>query len=103
VISPDDVAYLPNPQLTPGDALDVTTSDICVPGYSFKVRDVPTMVRDQVYQEYGIASHWSGQYQVNHLISLEMGGSSSIRNLWPPRRATPATLSSNGENLINSR
>jgi hypothetical protein len=41
VISPDDAAYLPNPQLTPGDVLDVTTSDICVPGYASKVRDVP--------------------------------------------------------------
>jgi transketolase len=43
---PTDAVYLPTPQLTPGDALDVTTSDICVPGYSFKVRDVPTSVKD---------------------------------------------------------
>jgi len=80
---PADAAYLPNPQLTPGDALDVTTADICVPGYSSKVRDVPTSVKNQVYQEYGIASHKPGAYEVDHLISLELGGSNSIRNLWP--------------------
>jgi len=81
--NPADAAYLPNPQMTPGDVLDVTTADICVPGYSSKVRNVPTSVKDQVYQEYGIASHKPGAYEVDHLISLELGGSNSIRNLWP--------------------
>src|SRR5512143_2004498 len=81
--NPADAAYLPNSQLTPGDVLDVTTSDICVPGYSSKVRDVPTSVKTQVYHEYGIPSHKPGQYEVDHLISLELGGSNSIRNLWP--------------------
>jgi hypothetical protein len=88
-ISPADAAYLPNPQLTPGDALDATTSDICASGYSSKVRDAPTMVKDQVYREYGIASHGSSQYEVNHLISLELGGSNSIRNLWPVSTPSP--------------
>ncbi len=78
-----DAAYLPNPQMTPGDTLDVTKADICVPGYSSKVRDVPQSVKNQVYQEYGITSHKPGQYEVDHLISLELGGSNSIRNLWP--------------------
>ncbi len=81
--NPADAAYLPNSQMTPGDTLDVTTSDICVSGYSSKVRNVPTSVKDQVYQEYGITSHKPGQYEVDHLISLELGGSNSIRNLWP--------------------
>jgi hypothetical protein len=81
--NPADAAYLPNPQMTPGDTLDVTTGDICVPGYSSKVRNVPTSVKDQVYREYGILTHKAGQYEVDHLISLELGGSNSIRNLWP--------------------
>ena len=83
--NPADAAYLPNPQMTPGDTLDVTTGDICTPGYSSKVRNVPTSVKDQVYREYGIISHKAGQYEVDHLISLELGGSNSIRNLWPPK------------------
>jgi hypothetical protein len=80
---PATAAYLPDPKLTPGDVLDVTTGDICVPGYSSKVRDVPESVKNQAYQEYGITSHQPGQYEVDHLISLELGGSNSIRNLWP--------------------
>jgi len=33
--------------------------------------------------EYGIASHAPYSYEVDHLISLELGGSNAIRNLWP--------------------
>lgn len=69
--------------MTPGDILDVTADDICVPGYSSKVRDVPQSLKDQVYAEYGITSHAPGSYEVDHLISLELGGSNSIHNLWP--------------------
>ena len=81
--SSEYAAYLPNPSLTPGDALDVTAADICVPGYSSKVRDVPESVKNQAYNEYGIYTHAPRQYEVDHLISLELGGSNSIKNLWP--------------------
>jgi hypothetical protein len=74
---------LPDPKLTPGAVLPVTKDDICVPGYTKKVRDVPQSVKDQVYAEYGITSHQPRQYEIDHLISLELGGSNSIKNLWP--------------------
>jgi hypothetical protein len=80
---PSLAQYLPDPRITPGDTLDVTPQDFCVSGYSSKVRDVPQSVKNQAYQEYGITSHKSGAYEVDHLISLELGGSNSIRNLWP--------------------
>jgi hypothetical protein len=44
---------------------------------------VPESVKNRVYQEYGIWSHKAREYEVDHLISLELGGSNSIRNLWP--------------------
>jgi hypothetical protein len=44
---------------------------------------VPIEVKRQAYSEYGIASHRPGDYEVDHLISLELGGSNSLRNLWP--------------------
>src|SRR5262245_14207833 len=74
---------LPDPAKTPGDVLDVTKNDICVPGYSKKVRDVPESVKRQAYANYGITSHQPREYEVDHLISLELGGSNSIKNLWP--------------------
>jgi hypothetical protein len=74
---------LPDPKLTPGDTFDVTTQDLCVPGYAKKVRNVPEEVRRQVYREYGITSRGRGDYEIDHLISLELGGSNSIKNLWP--------------------
>jgi len=74
---------LPDPKLSPGDALPVTSADICVPGYSKKVRDVPQSVKEQVFQEYGITHRAKGEYEVDHIISLELGGSNSIRNLFP--------------------
>ena len=75
--------FLPDARLTPGDRLDVTAADICVSGYSKKVRDVPSSVKRQAYARYGIRSHQPGEYEVDHLINLSLGGSNSIRNLWP--------------------
>jgi hypothetical protein len=74
---------LPDPRLTPGDTLPVTRQDVCVPGYSKKIRDVPDSVKNQAYAAYGITSHKPHEYEVDHLISLELGGSNSIKNLWP--------------------
>ena len=73
----------PDTSKTPGDTLDVTKADICVPGYSSKVRNVPQSVKEQAYSDYGITHRNPGQYEIDHLISLELGGSNSIRNLWP--------------------
>jgi hypothetical protein len=54
-----------------------------VSGYSRSVRNVPDSEKNQVYAEYGITHHTTGQYEVDHLISLELGGSNDISNLWP--------------------
>ena len=75
---------LPDLDCTPGAIIpDATVSQICTPGYSSNVRNVPDSEKNQVYAEYGITSHTTGQYEVDHLISLELGGSNDISNLWP--------------------
>lgn len=69
---------------TPGAIFpNATKEQICTPGYSRSVRNVPVSEKDQVYAEYGITHHYSGQYEVDHLVSLELGGSNDIANLWP--------------------
>jgi hypothetical protein len=74
---------------TPGDIMpDATKAKICTRGYASSVRDVPTSLKNKVYAAYGIKSHTAGQYEVDHLVSLELGGSNDITNLWP-EIATP--------------
>lgn len=74
----------PDPQCTPGSVFpDATPDKICVSGYTQTVRDVSIEIKRQVYQEYGITTHTTGQYEVDHLISLELGGNNDLANLWP--------------------
>ncbi len=81
----------PDPKCTPGTAFsNVTAADVCVSGYSSSVRDVSTAIKNQVYAEYGITTHTANQYEIDHDISLELGGSNDISNLWPePALPTP--------------
>ena len=61
---------------------------MCVPGYAKKVRAVPAWLKRQAYAEYGITEYKTGDYEVDHLIPLSLGGSNSIRNLWPQSTKT---------------
>lgn len=75
---------LPDRACTPGALLPGATKDkVCVSGYASSVRDVPQSEKEQVYAEYGIRSRSAGEYEVDHLVSLELGGSNDIANLWP--------------------
>jgi hypothetical protein len=75
---------LPDLACTPGAIISTATkAQICVSGYAGSVRNVPTSEKNQAYKEYGIYSHTTGQYEVDHDVSLELGGSNDIANLWP--------------------
>ena len=65
-----------------------TAQDVCMPGYAKKVRDVPAEMKREVYREYDIISHGPGDYEIYRLIPLELGGSNSIKNLWPESHRT---------------
>jgi hypothetical protein len=73
----------PDPRLTPGDTLAVSPEQLCVSGYSRAVRNVPPELKRAVYAEYEITYHHPGDYEIDHLIPLSLGGSNSIKNLWP--------------------
>src|SRR2546421_11715899 len=79
---------LPSPALTQGGILTTKAKVVCTPGYTKTVRDVPQRVKNQVYRAYGITSHKPGEYEIDHLVSLELGGCNSIRNLWPQSYVT---------------
>jgi hypothetical protein len=81
-LSQDRPRYLPDPRLTPGDAGDVTRDEVCRPGYTNPARRVPIELKQQVFERYGIDPSLVG-YNVDHLIPVGLGGSNSIKNLWP--------------------
>ena len=85
-------AALPNPRLTPGATNPgVTQADIhetiCVPGYTRAIRP-PERYTERLkrtgIRRYGYGDCRLRDYEEDHLISLELGGSpDSPRNLWP--------------------
>ena len=79
----------PNSNITPGDTFPgVTAKEVCVSGYSSSVRNVSSDEKAAVYQSYGM-QNIPGKDEVDHLISLELGGSNNIKNLWPEPYAPP--------------
>jgi len=73
----------PDPALTPGDTFPgVTQAQVCEPGYSKSVRSVTSDERAEVYRRYGVPNE-PGKHEVDHFISLELGGSNMLTNLWP--------------------
>lgn len=82
-MQPYSPPILPDHSLTPGDTLDVTKEEVCVPGYSKSVRNVPQKIKLLVYRKYHITNRKPREFEIDHLISLEIGGSNSIKNLWP--------------------
>jgi hypothetical protein len=74
----------PDPQLTPGAVTNVPVEQIVAPGYAKQARHVTDATKRQVFIEYfGRVPDHPGQYEIDHLISLELGGSNDIKNLWP--------------------
>jgi hypothetical protein len=72
----------PDPKMTPGAVLTTDTGTICTKGYAKTVRHTSGKLKAKIYREYGIdktASH----FEVDHLISLELGGADVAANLWP--------------------
>jgi hypothetical protein len=72
---------MPSRALTPGAIQSSDTAAICTPGWAEAHRNVSYATEDYVAREYGLSSHYG--YEIDHLIPLELGGSNSIRNLWP--------------------
>lgn len=76
-------SYMPNPKLTPGTTLKVNKDDLC--GSSSKTLDgsIPISLKRKVFDLYGIRTDKPTPYNVDRLIPVSLGGSNSIKNLWP--------------------
>jgi hypothetical protein len=76
-------AAVPNPSLTPGEAVTASKSDVCQVNTLGENGDVPEALRDAVFIEYGMKNVPRNAYEVDFLITPALGGAASIRNLWP--------------------
>ena len=75
---------LPDRACTPGAVFSgAGRSEVCARGYARRVRHVPLAVRRRVYSSYGITHHLPGQYELDRLVPLGLGGSEAQANLWP--------------------
>jgi hypothetical protein len=76
---------LQDKECSPGLADPTLTKDvICSSTFRTKtIRDVSESKKKAVYAEYGILTHTTGEYEIDHIISLELGGSNDIANLYP--------------------
>jgi hypothetical protein len=96
---------LPDRYRTPGVVLTTNANTICKVGYSKSVRYVSKYTKKLVYLSYGIIESNPQHYEIDHLISLQLGGSNSIKNLWPESYITPvfnAHLKNRLENRLHT-
>jgi hypothetical protein len=84
--SPD--TYRPDPACTPGAVDDSVTQDnigstICTSGYTTKIRppaEATDKIKADMYRAYDVPDKTASE--LDHLVSLELGGSNDSRNLW---------------------
>jgi hypothetical protein len=79
-------AVLNDLKVTPGATGTMTVKQLCDPNFhTGTARNVPESMKQKVCAEYGIARvNCTGKkYEIDHLISLELGGSNDEKNLWP--------------------
>lgn len=76
---------------------DATDQTVCEDGYTKTVRNVTTYTKHQIYAMYGIKEGHYGEVEVDHFISLELGGDNDLVNLWA--QPYECYLSFNGSNL----
>ncbi|HEY1730814.1 MAG TPA: hypothetical protein VGG15_03655 [Terriglobales bacterium] len=73
----------PNRQLTPGATRFVNAQELCASDYSDDASDVSPDVREQVLKEYGLVGQSLSNYELDYLISPQLGGTEDASNLWP--------------------
>lgn len=76
-----------NHDLTPGATVPVSLPELCAKGHAGSVRPSASesaRLKRMTMARYGISNAAPGAYQMDHLISLELGGDPrSALNLWP--------------------
>ena len=79
----DGIFLLPRGDLTPGVARDVALGDICGGDPRVALRPIPADVHRSVFDAYGADYGRADDYELDQLITPELGGTQDPANLWP--------------------
>lgn len=85
---------LPDPVLTPGAAVEITLANLCSRKWGRDARHVTAAMKREVFASYGLTGNKDAsqgcrldkhgrRYEVDHLVSRELGGRDDTLNLWP--------------------
>ena len=78
----------PRQDLTPGSVLPIGVDEICGGSGVAGLPAVAAQVPRQVFEAYGVDYRRAAEYELDFLITPELGGAPDPRNLWPqPYRA----------------
>jgi hypothetical protein len=77
--------YLPDPDATPGVIRPLSTEQICRIKWGKDERHVTPKMKREVCAAYGeSAADCPGKkFEIDHLVSRELGGADEVKNLWP--------------------
>jgi hypothetical protein len=78
---------LPDSSLTPGAVSQLTAAELC--NGERPSRFVTETVRDQVLRVYGMQGVSAAAFELDALVTPELGGSTDPANLWPQRYQSP--------------
>ena len=70
--------------ITPGETHPITLEEVCLYERAETIsRDIPQDMQQRVFAAYGVKSPQKDQFEVDYLITPDLGGTESVRNLWP--------------------
>lgn len=75
---------LPVATLTPGATIEIAIGDVCAAGPE-QPPEVDAAVRVAVLRSYGMEDVPPDEYELDYLITPQLGGAPDARNLWPQR------------------
>ena len=74
----------PDARVTPGETRPISLAEVCSkPEAEVVVDDISLETRRQVMETYGVRARKPGDFEVDYLITPDLGGAHTVRNLWP--------------------
>ncbi len=86
-VAPIENDALPLASLTPGTTWNLTVEELCAPA-GHGQRQVSDAIRVEVLRGYRMERVPVDAYELDYLITPELGGAPTVQNLWPQRYAS---------------